>query len=227
MKNHSLRSCPVCSSEFLPTTQIQKFCSDNCRQTNFRESRKQKELALANQLNELQTKPSHTKELTQVISPKWRKMKTKVDYAQKNYDDLENQILLTEGRIKNLEKGFNFGVLGLLLASGVTGIIFGLWRIKSSVKQPLMTILLPLLLLVISFLSIVFIICSYFGKQHNKNDEGVQKEIQQYRITLDSKYVMLEKASKELADLKSQLAEIPEFESEVIKITNTQLSLES
>ena len=38
---------------------------------------------------------------------------------------------------------------------------------------------------------------------------------------------MLEKASKELADLKSQLAEIPEFESEVIKITNTQLSLES
>lgn len=226
MKNLSLRSCPVCSSEFLPTTHSKKFCSDNCRQTNFRESRKQQELTLTNQLNELQTKPTQTKEFTQVISPEWRKMKTKVDYAQKNCDDLENQKSLTEGRIKYLEKGFNFGVLGILSALGISGVILGLWRIKSSVKPPLMTILWPLLLLIVSFLGVVFIVCSYFGKQHNKNDEGVQKEIQQHKKTLDSIYAMLEKASEELADLKTQLAEIPEFESEVIRTTNNQFVLE-
>jgi septal ring factor EnvC (AmiA/AmiB activator) len=181
---------------------------------------------LTNQLNELQTKPTQTKEFTQVISPEWRKMKTKVDYAQKKYDDLENQISLIEGRIKNLEKGFNFGVLGILSALGISGIILGLWRIKSSVKPPLMTILWPLLLLIVSFLSIVFIVCSYFGKQHNKNDEDVQKEIQQHKQTLDPIYIMLEKASEELADLKGQLAEIPEFESEVIRTTNNQFGTE-
>jgi len=89
-----------------------------------------------------------------------------------------------------------------------------------------MTILWPLLLLIVSFLGIVFIVCSYFGKQHNKNDEGVQEEIQQHKKTLDSIYAMLEKASEELADLKTQLAEIPEFESEVIRTTNNQFVLE-
>lgn len=222
MKNLSFRSCPTCSSEFLPASQHQLFCSSNCRQAKFRENRKEKEKELAGQLSNLQSKPQETIDETRVVSTEWSKLKTKLFYAQREHDSLVNAMSSNKSKIKALQNGYNYGWLGVACSTTLIGVYFTLNQYNSPIKRPIKVVIMTCIIIAALVGLFVFVIASLIGSVQNAKNPTVQTKIDELLAQNKALEPKINESERKVVAIEELLQETPEFESEVIKMTKTR-----
>lgn len=190
MKNTTIKNCPICNENFRASKISQKFCSDTCRQTNFRVQKKEKELEINSQLKAFQKIPIQVLEKQQNISSNRLSLQTQLVRLQKEYESLCEQKGREEAKIQDLQNGYSQGYMGVLIS--IILIIIAWWLGKGHFYK---IIFFPIGIVVCI---IAFLIGCTIGKKKNA-------KMPEISIVIEKTQRNIQKIEPEIIEVKSKL----------------------
>jgi hypothetical protein len=206
MKNPMTKCCPICCNDFVPSRINQKFCSNKCRQENFRTQREVVEQHVQSQSKNLQKLFPQFNENQPIKSAKLLSLHTQLIELQKNHGELIEQKGRGVAKIEDLQNGHTEGFICVLFSLSLFGVIAWIsqWKLLRIISIPIgMAIGI-----------VAFIIGSIIGKNRNEKSLEITNQIEYAKRNLLQLESEIAASTKNIDKIVKQIQETSPIESD-------------